>query len=182
LLAFSLLGESVFSTGSMFLSNLTIFNNKYVVDKAGLAFSHSLFNFFNIFLKKSWIKLIMKPYMIVTVALFGLIVYQLKYQMELWKKVLVLTICMCLFPFVSNDYKLVHFYLPFMLYFESDVDKKINPLILTMIGFLFIPKRYFIFKNIQHSNGIGPNELLTPIILIFLLYLLLKKDKISMGT
>lgn len=174
------LGGSVIGTLSMFISNLQNFNMKYIITKGGVAFSHSAFNFINIFSSRETTQMLMKPYMLMALAFFGFIIYKLRENNELWQKVLVLSASMCLLPYLSNDYKLIYFYLP--LYFLAEESKiSVNDVITIFImSLLFIPKRFMFFTG-EYSGfyGVSYSALITPVILSTLILVVINKKTLG---
>ena len=68
-------------------------------------------------------------------------------ETDFWKKVSLLVFIMLLFPYTSADYKLLHLFIPIVLFINNKKEEK-NDLIYTILfALLLIPKNYRFIKN-----------------------------------
>ena len=172
---------------SHFAHSLNLYNRDYVIGSGGFGYGHSLFGVLKLFFMAvidagtssfdtlELIKISMRPYFIFVIILFLLIsTYIIKYETELWKKMLLLVISVNLFPYVSADYKLIHFFIPLMLFFisRSDNDSYIKYSIL--FGLLLMPKSFYWIMSEQ--GYVSASIILNPLIMcMFIVFLM--KDK-----
>lgn len=128
-----------------------------VIGGSGNAFGHSILNSLRLALPAfPPIKSIATPYIgFVLIVMLAVTYYILKYESVLWKKVMIITSAICIFPLTSTDYKLLHFLLPlFLLINHNDLpsEKKKNRIFLFLITLILIPKHYFYFYGSPFHN------------------------------
>ena len=115
------------------------------------------------------------PYMFLIVLLFAFVVfYVLKYEQKLWKNVYLLSASMILFPHVSFDYKLIHLFIPLILFLQ---DKSWTPFCkkyLMLFGIMLIPNNYLYIKG-----DISVAVIINPIIMTALAILVIIERRIS---
>jgi len=127
-------------------------------------------------------------YYFIICALLGIIsiFIVIKSDMQLWKKVGILTFLMLLLPPISGDYKLIHVFLPLLLFCNDKSKSKIDEIYVMMFALLLIPKDYFVFSNvfsdavIEHMN-VADISISVPInialLIVFTLILFLTSKK-----
>ncbi len=91
-----------------------------------------------------------------------------------------LTFMIMLFPYLSADYKLLHLFLPLILFFHDKQGKanKEDAYIVLLFCFLLIPKPYFYLKRVlsdSQFHDITLSIVLNPIAILVLWILLLKR-------
>ena len=161
----------------------------------GLIFSHSLFNLFRLpFLfftnvpdLTQYIQIVafLQPiYAVLVLVLFVFIsLYVVFISKEFWKSVLILFLVLVSFPYVSQDYTLMHLTIPLLLLFNAGYNAK-NKWYVILIAFLFIPMNWITWA---YPNAypvitgiwcypITPGLAIRPIIILILLCMLIKKD------
>lgn len=154
-----------------FLHNLRESQKMYfdlmVVSTAGNHFGGSLYNTFRIVFGEGVLPIAthIKSYAVLALGILLLVsAYVVLVEKAMWKRVTLIVICMCLLPYTSTDYKLMHFYLPAWLFINQPDDasatKRSN--LLYSIGFaiLFMPKSYFTFDGDIYNNINAPTNFL----------------------
>jgi hypothetical protein len=163
---------------TLYKQNVNGYQELYVIQNWGLDYGHSLFNC----IKESFFlssKYFIKPYLyIVTILTILISVYVVYIENVFWKRVTILVIMMCLLPYVSADYKLIHFFIPILLFVNDKKDeflmvdlksKKItiyDYCFTILFGLLIIPKNYQFFKSLYDGVFIDPIIMLLLLILI----------------
>jgi hypothetical protein len=162
------------------LANLELYNRDYVIGSAGLAFGHSLFGMikttFAIFAPVSFttsVKLLYTAYPYVIVSLMILtMIYLITNKLEYWVQVTFMVLIMNLFPFVSADYKLIHFLIPFYLFLNKLGITKYDYVYILLFVLLLIPKSYYYFQfnpNVQIVPfSVSSSVILNPIVMLLL--------------
>jgi hypothetical protein len=150
-----------------------------VIGIAGNHFGHSLLNAIRVIMGDSFPPMdqILKPYMAFAVVSFGLIsAYIILAERVYWKRVTLLVICMCLLPYTSTDYKLLHFLIPiFLLINHRDNNEAPAPrsdgIYVSLLTLLLVPKSYFYFHNdpISTLNGVFNAALMIVLLLLIVL-------------
>lgn len=95
-----------------------------IISTSGNHYGHSLMNAIRVVMGEEFFtaKDHMHSYPIFTLIVFGFVsLYTVFVEKVLWRRVALMVVCMCLLPFTSTDYKLMHFYLPAWLFF-NDMD------------------------------------------------------------
>lgn len=161
LLALLLTGVSYESFTGGFLVNLKLnlealqkYNIEYVVGNGGLGYGNSLFGAFKIliayFRPESFYILVINSlteYALMSFLLTGLIaVYILFVEKEYWKRIALLVFCMNLFPYVSADYKMIHFLIPLFSYLNQTKAEGYDLIYLMVFALLLIPKSFYYFQ------------------------------------
>jgi len=115
---------------------------------------------------------IMTQYFLFAVAVFGLLsTYIITHKkIELWKKTMILVICMDILPYTSTDYKLIHLFIPLFLYFNSVRREKLDLILTFLLALLFVPKNYYVFPADAYYTL---NIVINPLIMLFLLFLVI---------
>lgn len=122
-----------------------------VFSEAGIHFGHSLLNTARILFNNfPSIEGIITAYSILSACLLiGLTIFVCKYRLPLWKQACLATCAMCLLPYTSTDYKLMHITLPLLLFYlaESGRNKRLECIYLVLMTLILIPKNYFYFYD-----------------------------------
>ena len=71
-----------------------------------------------------------------------------------WKRVAILSYMMILLPQVSYDYKLIHIFLPLLLFLGTETCSRFDKAYAVLFGLLLIPKDYYYLINDISINGI----------------------------
>ena len=72
---------------------------------------------------------------------------------------------MCLLPYASNNYKLIHFFIPLYLYINTDRKEKIDILYVILFSLLLIPKNFRFIIKYEFYSGV----LIDPLIMLILI-------------
>jgi hypothetical protein len=173
------------------LASLELYNQDYVIGNGGLAFGHSLFGMikttFAILDPANFITSIKSlyvayPYMIVSLMI-PLLIYLIKNKLEYWVQVTFMVLIMNLFPFVSADYKLIHFVIPFYLLLNKPEITRYDYVYILLFVLLLIPKSYYYFQfdpNVQIVPfSVSSSVILNPIamLLLFIALFLVRSNK-----
>lgn len=98
------------------------------------------------------LKKLMNIYMASAACLLGVSVFYVCFiESVLWRKLIVLVACILVLPIVSNDYKLIHLFLPIAL-FMHDRPRSYDMLYAITLSALLIPKNYYLYA---HNVSIG---------------------------
>jgi len=156
------------------LLNMKLFNLVYVIRGAGFDYGHSLFGALKFFVYYFHVNLtieeLLSPYLIFVFVFFAfLALYVIFYETEFWKKVTILTISMCLFPYASSNYKLIHFFIPLYLYINTDKQEKIDILYMILFSLLLMPKNFHFIIKYKFYSGV----LIDPLIMLILLFVII---------
>lgn len=170
---------------SLLSNNSAFYKKNYIIDHGGLDYGHSLFglikvvlNFLNI---PEYIPIILTPYLFFVLIIFIIFSFLvLFYFHTLWINTTIIVIMFCLFPYVSADYKLIHFILPILFFLNDDSTYEKNKLKFNLFSFnidinyiyiilfsiILIPKNYRLF-SIHIYDGV----IIDPIVMIIFLFL-----------
>jgi hypothetical protein len=116
-----------------------------VVQRSGNHFGHSLLNGLRVVLGQTapLTKTVLRSYLVFTVGCFAALSYYiLRIERAPWKRVALLVCAMCLLPYTSTDYKLLHFFFPIFLFVNHPQPEKYDMLYAVLFGLLLIPKSY----------------------------------------
>jgi len=93
---------------------------------------------------------ISKLYLFFCILVFGFVCYFVVFiEKQFWKQVAVLTFSMILLPWASFDYKLLHVFLPMMLFINEITNTRFDKLYSILFGFLLIPKSFINIATIR---------------------------------
>ena len=93
-----------------------------------------------------------------------------------WKQITLLTLLMCLLPYVIDDYKLIFLFIPIWLFLSNQEKTKFDSFYSILFGLLIIPKQFFILFVRAHgmtqlmSFGIMINPILMLIFMGLIIY------------
>ena len=120
----------------------------------------SLFTLVKIFLiETGWIlKVNMRNFLsnyiaVAALSFAPLAAYVVFMEKILWMQVALLVFAMLLLPQISADYKLIHIYLPLLLFIISEDLSKMDLLYLIFFSLLLIPKDYAYFPTTLSDSG-----------------------------
>ncbi len=140
--------------------NLDLFRNDYILSDHGLQHNTSLYGALKIIITRCCPVLlpILGYYTIGALAIFAMITaYIIIRKVALWKSVTLLVFMTLLLPQVSYDYKLVHLFIPLMLFVNHEEPAKYDQSLSLLFAFLLIPKDYYILgKDISIAVLINP--------------------------
>ena len=154
--------------------NLEIFEREYIRADHGLQHNCSLYGAVRIFhqevLEKTNVPFNRKLVFGLTAALLGLVfVFAFFREKTFWKKICLLVLIILLLPQVSYDYKLIHLYIPLMLFLGNQEWGRWDTVYAALFGFLFIPKDYYLLRS-DISIAVVINPLLMLSIAAIILY------------
>ena len=130
-----------------------------VVNLAGNHFGHSLLNAARVVTgqTKPLSQFLLNGYMVFVMACFaGVALYVVKYEPLFWKRVALLVCAMCLLPYTSGDYKLLHFYMPLFLFINQNDGDPLDSLYIALFSLLMIPKSYLKFYHLDFYTSNVP--------------------------
>jgi len=174
------------------LQNLSWFNDNYqkaVFEIVAPQNTHSLFDSIksitllitkDVDVTKAIILKFIGPYVLLVLILFTFIAaYVILYEKSKWRAVFLLTVAMVLFPYTSNDYTLIHMYIPLFMYIISKKDNgKLDYIFSVLFAIIFCQLSFFeLIKNFNWYLGmlIRPFAILT--IMLIIIIQGLKKNK-----
>lgn len=112
----------------------------------------------------------LKGYFVATTLLFIVLAgYVVLVEKEFWKKTALLVFAMLLFPHISADYKLLHVFIPLLLFIQSEKKSRGDFFYALMFALLLIPKDYYLLPHILSDSGtsdISIAVLLNPLIML----------------
>lgn len=143
--------------------NLAGFNITYLITKDGLQHNSSLYGVIRMIAKPlPQVQPLIDHYTVIALAFFVvMVIYIVVKEDTLWKKAALLVFSMVLLPQVSFDYKLVHLFLPLMLFVNTDKASRFDRAFTIMFGLLIIPKDY-----IQLGHAISIAVFLNPLLML----------------
>lgn len=160
------------------LNNLNKFNQGYLMHYTGLQHNLSLYGVAYLLLQSNIFHLInplfefiLRNYFIVAGIMLGSVMAYIMFVNEraLWKKSALLVFLILLLPPVSFDYKLIHLFIPLMLFFNCDEkSNKFNFVYSLLFGLLLIPKDYYII-----ADDISIAVILNPAIMLAMIFLII---------
>jgi len=166
------------------------YNSKYAVHDGGIAYGHSLFGVLKI-LVYHWENTIfhyfgtvpeimarlMKPYFAFACALYLLAAaYVSRAETVLWKKMFILVCCMNLLPFVSGDYKLLHFFIPLFLFVNSRERDADDGLYALLFGLILTPKNYFFHLFAMVPRDVSENVFINPLLMCYFCWRIVRQN------
>ena len=108
----------------------------------------------------------------ITIGLYSILV-----EKVLWKQITLLTCGICLLPYTSTDYKLLHFFLPFVVYLNTDnKNDRLDLIYLILFCLVLMPKTYFYLRGDPFSNL---NGIINTLCMIGFIFLIVKSNKIK---
>lgn len=176
--------QGVSNNFHLFMEIYARMNETFVIGDRVLDYSSSLFQFLKIIiwylppyyhhleLYQQFIKHLQPYYFLFCMVAFLFIsAYILFIEKIMWKKVMLLTLAVILFPYVSADYKLIFLFIPFLLFVTTAKEEKYDRLYTVLFAFLFIPKNYFLipgamFEKIPHLAVYSIMDFINVIIMI----------------
>ena len=134
------------------------YHQYYVLNAHGLAFNHSLYGALLVVTGTAsmWMASI---YFKTTVMIGIVILFLVIRESLLWKKLALIVIMMTLLPYVSGDYKLLHFFLPLFVFLEAQPAHS-DRIYCWLFGLIMVPKAWFFFGNGDVSSSVLVNPLL----------------------
>jgi hypothetical protein len=171
----AVLHNGIYSSFAGLKERLEVYNYWYVLDIIGLQHSLTLFTPFKVailLLRHGQIHKfnpVFVIYYLVFACLFlaGVLWVWIKYDFPLWKKIFLLVAMILLLPQVSFDHKLLHIYIPLLLFINYPKKERYDMLYCVLFGLLLIPKDYII---LQAYIGMSISSVLNPMILLAMVY------------
>ena len=155
------------------------YTNEQIIDNRGLVFGHSLYGLFKLLIFSFYKSTIItditlkkvislfNSYMRIAIVIFIIIAaYIIFIEKELWKKITLLVIGMNLLPYVSVDYKLIHFFIPLYLFINKKTKSRIDVLYVIIFSLLLTPKNYY--NVLFNLPDISVAVFLNPLLMIIL--------------
>ncbi len=150
----------------------------------GLGFAHSLFGIIRLFLQSSFpawyfpnIKGVMQIYMLFSLVFFSFIAAYIYFiEKTVWRQVALLVLSFNLLPYTSIDYKMLHLYIPLLLFADSNEETPFTKWYIILFGLLLIPKAYYIFDGLISDSGLSDISIsivISPLLLLTFTILLL---------
>jgi hypothetical protein len=146
---------------------LDLYTKNYVIGNEGLYFGNSLFGalkFFSI-LADSQMMSDFSYTILVVAGSTVLAVYVIFIEKKMWKRIAVLICALNLFPQVSADYKLLHFFIPIFLFVNETEHDRMDWLYLVLFSLLLIPKDYYHLPTLPEASI---SVLLSPLLMLLL--------------
>lgn len=140
------LREGVFGSFEGLKHNLVLFSRDYFLTNHGLQHNASLFGIARLLDKMIYgVRPLVDYYAMVALILFACVAaYIVFLERKPWKNVALLTFTMILLPQVSYDYKLIHLFLPLMLFVKEETPGRFSCAYAVAFGLLLTPKDYYI--------------------------------------
>ena len=141
-------------------NNLELFRLEYLVTNRGLQHNASLYGVVKI------LKLpVLSYYSVLALIFFSLIAAYVMLKEDIfWKRVALLVFSMILLPQVSYDYKLIHLFIPLLMFLNHAKPSGSDTVYALLWGLLLIPKDYFII-----SGDISIAVLINPLIMVMII-------------
>ena len=117
-----------------------------------------------------------KYYLMISAPIFVIVIlFLLRYKLDLWKRVCIIIMLFTLLPQISFEYKLMHLFIPILLFIHSDSNSRMNLVYCVLFGLLLIPKDYMIIAS---DLSIAP---VIDSLLMFLFIILIMIEAIRSG-
>ena len=142
----------------MLRTSMELYTNLYVLGNESMYFGSSLYNMLKVFIYwNSWIlrspmfpqftiSCVMRIYFYFAALSFLLISLLIcGFRMKLWKKVALLVCCMNLLPYACGDYRLIHLFIPMLLFFRAEEAAWGDRFFSAVFALLLIPKSFYHF-------------------------------------
>ncbi|MFH1620276.1 MAG: hypothetical protein ABIG11_10310, partial [bacterium] len=144
----------------------------------GLAFGHSIFGILRLlcahYSPQSYAAHIgtLLPVYNIFVAVYALVIsaYVIFYERALWKQVALLVLTFNLLPYVSADYKLIHLFIPVLLFIKAP-DTGNSRSYCVLFALMLIPKSIYQFKGLISDSGyadISSSIILNPLLMLLI--------------
>jgi Glycosyltransferase family 87 len=150
-------------------NNQALYSNIQVVGFA--PWSHSLLNGFRLLVGPNFqaMEQLFFPYLLFALASFAAVtLYLIFVERTFWKRIAILTVTMCVLPYTSADYTLIHFFIPIYLFINhlsNESDKRFDALVIILFALLMVPKTWITLWGNPYWNI---NIVLDPIIMVAL--------------
>jgi hypothetical protein len=169
---------------------LNIYNQVYVIGTPGVAFGlgfgHSLFGIIRLFFQYCMSDFyfnnayaLMKGYMLFSLVYISLIALYIMFVEKIfWKQIALLVFSFNLLPYVSADYKLIHLFIPLLLFINAEEKSDHDLLYIVLFGLLMIPKAYFLFPGIRSDSGfadISISIIINPILMLIFSLIIIRE-------
>jgi hypothetical protein len=170
-----------------FHKSLDAYNTVYATLNEGLYFGSSLWGMIKVLLFDRWFLdaeptaiaaliggRLMRFYFYFSAAVFASVVALLcLFRMEFWKKAALLICSMNLLPYVCADYRLVHFFIPMLLFLRETKLSREDYCFAAVFGLLMIPTSYihFVFDPVfwVQPLEVSDSVLLHPALMLMLM-------------
>ena len=152
----ALLSGGIWASLAGVQKNLLAFKIQYINSNHGLQHSSSLYVPIKLLAERlGGVDAIPAGYPILAIIVFLIVAAHVIFrEKEFWKKVAILSIMMILLPQVSYDYKLIHVFLPLLLYLGTESRSRFDGFYSVAFGLLLIPKDYYYLHSDISINGI----------------------------
>ncbi len=179
LISASILEGGIINSFSGLKNNLNMFREAYIMSDHGLQHNTSIYGTLKIIFSRCCP--ILLPFLNYYTALALLVcllitIYIVLKKDALWKKFTLLVFITLLLPQVSYDYKLIHLFIPLMMFVNHDEPSKFDLSFSILFGLLLIPKDYYII-----AKDISVAVLINPALMIMIASIILW-DRQSLGT
>lgn len=170
-------------------ASMAAYNAIYVQGNEGLYFGSSLYGLAKIWMYSTRFVLagldargvyyfmgrVMSAYFFFSAASFAIVVALLcGFRMEYWKKVALLVCCMNLLPFICGDYRLIHFFIPMLLFLCEEERAWGDGIFSLLFALLLIPTGYmhFVFDPVFRVNPYEASDsvVLHPLLMLGLVF------------
>ncbi len=173
-----------------FSHHLNTYNQAYVIGMPGVAcglgFGHSLFGIIRLFSQYCMsdfyfnnASALMKGYMLFSMVYISLIALYIMFVEKIfWKQIALLVFSFNLLPYVSADYKLLHLFIPLLLFINAEEKSDHDLLYVVLFGLLMIPKAYFLFPEIRSDSGfadISISIIVNPILMLIFSLIIIRE-------
>lgn len=185
---FMFLKGNFFDQIIVFMKNLMLFKLKYVYDNSNsnaMSNTSSLFTAMKLVFCKyttifSTVQL-EKVYSYLSLIITAVTLFFVQKEKTFWKQITLLTLLMCLLPYVIDDYKLIFLFIPIWLFISNNEKTKFDSAYAALFGLLIIPKQFFIF--FVHVHGMvklmSLGIIINPVLMLILMGLIIYEQLIN---
>jgi hypothetical protein len=156
----------------------------YAVNSNVLQRSTSLFTLFKWAMIQAGVIDTVNPHVVrwgyfatVGVLFLGLCWYVVFREQLLWRKAALLVISYLLLPTISADYRMIHLFIPLVLFFQAGPERD-DYQFWVIFGLLLIPKAYYFMSQTTRSDapgGVSEAVIINPLLLIVMAALIIYK-------
>ncbi|MDD4004914.1 MAG: glycosyltransferase 87 family protein [Elusimicrobiaceae bacterium] len=170
------------------------YHQAYVVGNNGLFFGHSVFGALKVVLMHFYncglfalgtveelVERMARPYFVAAAAGYLYAAwFVIRRETVLWRRVALLTVCMTALPFVSADYRLTLYLIPFFMFLNAPGENT-DFVYSVLFGLVLIPKNYYfrVFSFVPPDTGLG--IVATPAVLLYFAWRLMRDRRFVTG-
>jgi len=183
---------------AMLRDSMAVYTTLYVQGNEGLYFGSSLYGLAKVWIYSThfllrgadaaaiaaFMRRFMSIYFLFAVAFFAAVAVLLcGFRMAFWKKIALLVCCMNMLPYICGDYRLIHLFIPMLLFLCEKQTEEGDKIFCALFGLLLIPKGFmhlvfdpvFAINPYEVSEGVVFNPLLMLALVLLIAFSVLRR-------